>query len=66
MSIRAQKIRDRSDVFYEFPAKHWPHIRTTNSIESAFATARLRTKKSQTVIQEKQHWESAEKKMKKT
>ena len=33
-------------AFYEFPAEHWQHIRTTNPIESAFATVRLRTKKS--------------------
>ena len=29
--------------FYDFPAQHWPHLRTTNPIESTFATARLRT-----------------------
>jgi hypothetical protein len=29
-------------TFYDFPAKHWPHLRTTNPIESTFAT-RLRT-----------------------
>jgi putative transposase len=29
--------------FYEFPAAHWVHIRTTNPIESTFATVRLRT-----------------------
>jgi putative transposase len=29
--------------FYEFPAEHWRHIRTTNPIESTFATVRLRT-----------------------
>lgn len=32
-------------AFYDFPAEHWPHIRTTNPIESAFATIRLRTHK---------------------
>ena len=31
--------------FYEFPAEHWTHIRTTNPIESVFATVRLRTTK---------------------
>ncbi|BCX82391.1 hypothetical protein MIT9_P1977 [Methylomarinovum caldicuralii] len=30
-------------AFYDFPAKHWQHIRTTNPIESVFATVRLRT-----------------------
>ena len=29
--------------FYDFPAEHWPHLRTTNPIESTFATVRLRT-----------------------
>ncbi len=32
-------------TFYDFPAKHWQHIRTTNPIESVFATVRLRTAK---------------------
>jgi len=29
-------------TFYDFPAEHWPHLRTTNPIESTFATVRLR------------------------
>ena len=32
-------------AFYDFPAEHWGHIRTTNPIESTFATVRLRTNK---------------------
>ena len=32
-------------TFYTFPAEHWMHIRTTNPIESTFATVRVRTKK---------------------
>jgi len=32
-------------TFYNFPAEHWVHIRTTNPIESTFATVRLRTEK---------------------
>jgi len=32
-------------AFYDFPAEHWIHIRTTNPIESTFATVRLRTAK---------------------
>ena len=32
-------------AFYDFPAEHWVHIRTTNPIESTFATVRLRTEK---------------------
>ena len=31
-------------TFFDFPAKHWQHIRTTNPIESAFATVKLRTR----------------------
>lgn len=40
--------KDREDMlaFYDFPAEHWIHIRTTNPIESAFSTVRLRTRKS--------------------
>ena len=29
-------------TFYDFPAEHWIHLRTTNPIESTFATVRLR------------------------
>jgi putative transposase len=32
-------------TFYDFPAEHWKHVRTTNPIESTFATVRLRTDK---------------------
>lgn len=35
---------DELPAFYDFPAEHWIHLRTTNPIESTFATARLRTK----------------------
>lgn len=41
-----QKDKEELLVFYDFPAEHWLHIRTTNPIESAFATVRLRTRKS--------------------
>jgi len=37
------KDRDVLLAFYDFPAEHWRHIRTTNPIESTFATVRLRT-----------------------
>jgi transposase-like protein len=39
--------KDRKEllVFYDFPAEHWMHLRTTNVIESVFATVRLRTEK---------------------
>jgi transposase-like protein len=36
------KDLDRLLTFYDFPAEHWRHIRTTNAIESSFATVRLR------------------------
>ena len=36
------KDREELLAFYEFPAEHWVHIRTTNPIESTFATVRLR------------------------
>ena len=39
------KDRDVLLTFYDFPAEHWKHIRTTNPIESTFATVRLRTHK---------------------
>lgn len=40
-------VKDRKVLltFYDFPAEHWIHLRTTNPIESTFATVRLRTKK---------------------
>jgi transposase-like protein len=37
------KDRDVLLTFYDFPAEHWTHLRTTNPIESTFATVRLRT-----------------------
>ena len=37
------KDRDALLAFYDFPAEHWKHLRTTNVIESAFATVRHRT-----------------------
>jgi transposase-like protein len=36
------KDRDELLTFYDFPAEHWKHLRTTNPIESTFATVRLR------------------------
>ena len=41
------KITDDEDellAFYDYPAEHWVHLRTTNPIESTFGTLRLRTK----------------------
>jgi len=40
-----KKDRDVLLTFYNFPAEHWRHIRTTNPIESTFATVKLRTAK---------------------
>ena len=40
-----EKDRDAMLAFYDFPAEHWVHIRTTNPVESTFATVRLRTAK---------------------
>jgi transposase-like protein len=39
------KDREALLTFYDFPAEHWKHVRTTNPIESTFATVRLRTDK---------------------
>jgi len=39
------KDREALLCFYDFPAEHWVHLRTSNPIESAFATVRLRTDK---------------------
>jgi len=40
-------VKDRAELlaFYDFPAEHWKHLRTTNPIESTFATVELRTSK---------------------
>ena len=38
-----RKDRDTLLAFYDFPAEHWKHLRTTNPIESTFATVRHRT-----------------------
>ena len=40
-------VKDREVLlaFYDFPAEHWGHLRTTNPIESTFATIRLRHRK---------------------
>lgn len=37
-------------TFYDFPAEHWLHLRTTNPIESTFATVRLRTTKTRGML----------------
>jgi len=40
-----KKDREALLAFYDFPAEHWKHLRTTNPIESTFATIRLRHRK---------------------
>ncbi len=42
--------RDALLTFYDFPAAHWQHLRTTNPIESTFATIRLRTVKTRNCL----------------
>ena len=40
-----RKDREELLTFYDFPAEHWVHLRTTNPIESTFATVRLRQRR---------------------
>jgi transposase-like protein len=44
------KDRDVLLTFYDFPAEHWKHLRSTNPIESTFATVRLRTVKTKSCL----------------
>jgi len=48
-----QKDKDSMLAFYDFPAEHWSHIRTTNPIESTFATVRHRTNKTRNCVSRK-------------
>jgi transposase-like protein len=50
---RLVKDRERLLTFYDFPAEHWKHIRTTNPIESSFATVRQRTVKTKNCLSRK-------------
>jgi transposase-like protein len=47
------KDRDVLLAFYDFPAEHWKHLRTTNPIESTFATVRHRTIRSKNCLSNK-------------
>ena len=47
------KDRDALLAFYDFPAEHWKHLRTSNVIESAFATVRHRTVRSKGCLSNK-------------
>ena len=48
-----EKDREELLAFYDFPAAHWQHIRTTNPIESSFATVRHRTRKTKNCLSRK-------------
>jgi hypothetical protein len=43
-------------TFYDFPAEHWKHLRTTNPIESTFATVRHRTIRSRAAYRTVPRW----------
>jgi putative transposase len=47
------KDREALLAFYDFPAEHWKHLRTTNPIESTFATVRRRTVRSRGCVSNK-------------
>ena len=47
------KDREALLAFYDFPAEHWKHLRTTNPIESSFATIRHRTVRSKNCLSNK-------------
>jgi len=44
------KDKEQMLAFYDYPAIHWQHIRTSNPIESTFATVRLRTAKTRNAV----------------
>jgi transposase-like protein len=48
-------VKDKDELmeFYNFPAEHWIHLRTTNPIESTFATVKHRTRKSKNCFSRK-------------
>ena len=50
-------VKDRQELlaFYDFPASHWQHIRTTNPVESTFATVRLRTAKTRGFVSRRRY-----------
>ncbi len=43
-------------AFYDFPAEHWRHLRSTNPIESSFATMKLRTRVTRAPGPRTQRW----------
>ena len=50
------KDRESLLAFYNFPAEHWKHVRTSNPIESTFATVRLRTDKTKGCLSARRPW----------
>ena len=48
-----EKDRDVLLSFYDFPAEHWKHLRSTNPVESTFATVRHRTSKTKGCLSRK-------------
>lgn len=48
-----RRDQDKLLTFFDFPAEHWKHIRTTNPIESVFATVRNRTRKTKGCLNRK-------------
>jgi transposase-like protein len=48
-----EKDRDVLLTFYDFPAEHWKHLRSTNPVESTFATVRHRTTKTKGCLSRK-------------
>ncbi len=47
------KDREELLAFFDFPAEHWDHLRTTNPIESVFATVRHRTVRTKGALSQK-------------
>ncbi|WP_256990787.1 transposase, partial [Burkholderia sp. HI2714] len=47
---KLSKDHDALLAFYDFPAEHWQHVRTTNPIESTFATVRHRTSRTRNCL----------------
>jgi len=48
-----QKDADALLAFYDFPAEHWEHLRTSNPVESVFATVRHRTERTKGALPQK-------------
>ncbi len=64
----SSRIAMRLLAFYDFPAEHWKHLRTTNVIESTFATVRHRTARSKAAFptRPRSRWSSSSLKMPRT